>query len=115
VSWTIKESGATITGKLSGVIIEEGGTVTLGGDTGTWVYIKTTEANTINVGGGNNFTLPAGRVGIVLQHLKGESIATGQTGVSNLMGNSQLSGATWNPSPSTSGWQTGTFFFNGDK
>ena len=114
MSWTIKVGGNTITGSMSGVIIEEGGTVSLGGQNGTWVYIKTTEANTINAGSAGNVTIPAGRVGIVLQHALGESIATGKTGANLLMSDPQLSGAIWTPSPVTSTFPA-AFYFNGDK
>jgi len=108
MSWTVQGTS----GSIDGVIIETGGTGTLAGQSGTWVYITTTKANTINVG--TAVTIPAGRVGIILQHALGVSIGTGQAGANNLLNNPQLAGVTWNPQPDTSRFPT-AFFFGGDK
>jgi hypothetical protein len=96
-SWT---SSSVANGSWTGIRIASGGTVTLGGLTGTWVYVTTIAGSTVSfVDTTPGFTASIGNTGILLQHPGGIAIAMLQNQVNSLLADPQLAGAVFTPSP----------------
>jgi hypothetical protein len=103
-------------GSWKNVTIENGGDITLGGETvGQWVYVKTTSANTWVDGSGNTRTVPQGRIGIILKHPDGFAIGIGTSEANYILSVTAGNGGTLLPAPATASFTAPTNWFAGEK